>query len=141
MSEGETQTWPGLRRPLSHLPPGYPAHSWAAIAGRYDDGRQPAMHRLVEQIIASPYVSGVFGQTSHLTLFVSQTPEVSRTANVLRIEQTPGGRIAFEYIEAFDEPRRWTRECAPDDAFATFERFLELQKWFVQSPGAEPPPA
>jgi hypothetical protein len=135
MSEEEARTWPGQRRPLRHGFHGYPAHSWSAIAARYDGG-QPAMHRLVAEIMASPYVSGVFGQTSHYRLSISQTPEVNTSANVLHIEQTPEGRIAFEFIEAFDEPRRWMRECAPDEAFATFERFLQLQKWFVRSPGS-----
>lgn len=119
-----------------------PTYPWEEIAERYRTAAWKApMLELVERIIASPYAGGLYATTSMHTLIVGQTPELGWNDHLLFVEPiTDGGaitRIRFDFIEYPGPTRHWSRECAPEDAFATLERFLQLQRWFVRLP----PPA
>jgi hypothetical protein len=67
-------------------------------------------------------------------LLIVQTQEWNPYGEVLRISYDPAVcEFTFELQET-PSPRHkhWTRKCPPDRAFQTFERFLELKKWFVE---------
>ncbi|HEX8692923.1 MAG TPA: hypothetical protein VF746_10915 [Longimicrobium sp.] len=115
------------------------ARPWPEIAAFYRGiPWAGAMADLAERIAASEYAPGLFGATSMHTLLVAQTPEFERDAGVLRVEpvvestEPPKLRLRFEFVEQPGVERRWTRECAPEEGFATFLRFLQLQRWFVE---------
>jgi hypothetical protein len=88
---------------------------------------------LVEQIASSRYTSGTYGNKSMWDLVIVQTPEYDPDGEVLRISYDPVHReFNFELQEtASTLYKRWTRKCSTENAFRTFERFLELKKWFL----------
>src|SRR5260221_4811956 len=91
------------------------------------------MLTLVEEIAASPYASYLYGNTSMWNVLVMQTPEYDPDGEILRITYNPSQReFTFELQETTSTLyKRWNRKCSTDDAFRTFERFLQLKKWFV----------
>ena len=120
------------------MSPPVAAHSWEVIADTLRNViPSPSMADLVDRIVASPYAAKVHAFTSMDRLVVGPTPMIDWSVHYLMIEsifRNGVERIRFRY-ECPGAPRRWQRECAPEDAFATFERFLRLPGWSV------PPPA
>ncbi len=92
------------------------------------------MLALLEQIASSRYVHGLHANKSMWDLRVVQTAEYDPDGEILCISYDPAHReFNFELQEtASTLYKPWTRKCAAEDAFRTFERFLQLKKWFVE---------
>lgn len=95
------------------------------------------MAELVQAIVSSRYACGLYANTSMSILQIVQTPEYDPDGEILRISYDPALReFNFELQEAASGLyKRWTRKCAAERAFSTFERFLQLKKWFVEEKG------
>jgi hypothetical protein len=112
----------------------YKTSPWSNTATFYRSRSDfvPMLH-LVERIIASPYVHGLYANTSMWTLQIVQTPEYDPDGEILRIQYDPALReFTFELQETTSTLyKRWSRKCSAHSAFQTFERFLKLKKWFT----------
>jgi hypothetical protein len=77
------------------------------------------MVRLVEQIEASRYVSGVHGETSMHDLCLTQaTSSTFPDGPHLRISPRFDGTIEFRYIDTHVREKQWHRIVKEDDAFS-----------------------
>jgi hypothetical protein len=90
---------------------------------------QPLL-RLVEEIIASGYVHGIYATTSMATLCIAQTPEFEMNQNMLRVD-FERGRFFFSYHESLRINKAWKKECGRDEGFSTFEHVMNRLKWFL----------
>jgi hypothetical protein len=113
------------------------AHAWSDIVDFYREriehqigGMEPLL-RLCEQIAASRYVV-LAAHTSMFTLVIAQNQEsLERHLELLRIGHTVDGRLRFRFREAPLQPLAWSRDCAGDEGFAVFERFVcDSRRWF-----------
>jgi hypothetical protein len=91
------------------------------------------MHRFVSQVAASEYSTGIFPSMSMHTLLISQTSEFDRNHEMLEINfNSTDQTFRFEYWEhPVRTIKRWSKECAANEGFAAFERFLQLKRWFA----------
>jgi hypothetical protein len=89
---------------------------------------------LLEKIASSRYVHGLHGNKSMWDIRIVQTREYDPHGEILIIRYNPEDReFEFELQEtASTLYKNWTRKCAPEDAFRTFERLLHLKKWFIE---------
>ena len=115
------------------------AKSYQRMLERYNLPFEP-MFRLVKDIADSPYAFGLYGNTSMWDVLVVQTEEYDPYGEILKIKYDPSLRLfTFELLEtASTKSKRWTRTAAPEDAYRTFERFLQLKKWFALSGSSRP---
>jgi hypothetical protein len=118
----------------------YKASTWAEIAIRYGEVFHKAtvfepVLLLIQQIAGSRYASGTYVQKSMFDLFVVQTPEYDPNGEFIKISYDPELReFTFRLQEtASIEFKDFIRKCAAKDGFRTFERILELKKWFLQT--------
>ena len=119
----------------------YKARAWPDVAKSYqrmlESYKLPfePMLRLVKDVADSPYAFGLYGNTSMWNVQVVQTEEYDPDGEILRIKYDPSLQLfMFELQEtASTMYKRWSRTAAPENAFRTFERFLQLKKWFVFS--------
>jgi hypothetical protein len=67
-------------------------------------------------------------------LRIVQTSEYDPDGEILIISYDPDcHEFKFELQEtASTLYKRWTRKCKEEEVFQTFERFLQLKKWFVE---------
>jgi hypothetical protein len=119
---------------------------WKEIGSFYRelaDGGQSlqGMHRLVQQIEASPYASGIYGTTSMSDLLVTQTPQQPVGSNpgntYLRVSPRSDGTIELRYVDTHVEEKQWHRVVKNDEAFAMLVKVFEALHWFGYS-GVEP---
>ncbi len=98
--------------------------------------RQPSLHgmlTLVNQIIASPYVEGLFPWQSHWDLCLTQTPvEYPYNGPRLRISPLTSEKIEFRYIDTEIVEKQWRRYVDAEHAFARLESFLQQLHWFTR---------
>src|SRR5215472_16218263 len=119
----------------------YKARAWPNVAKSYqrmlETYKLPfePMFHLLKDIADSPYAFGLYGNTSMWDVLVVQTEEYDPYGEILKIKYDPSLRLfTFEPLETGSTKfKRWTRTAAPEDAYRTFERFLQLKKWFVFS--------
>ncbi|SRR6266481_699581 len=117
----------------------YKAQLWPDVVNSYrrlvETHEMPfePMLALVEEIAASPYAFGLYGNTGMCKLSVVQTQEYDPDGEILQVSYDPAQReFTFELQETTSTLyKRWNRKCSADKAFPTFERFLQLKKWFV----------
>jgi hypothetical protein len=116
----------------------FKAKSWDYIVEQYShlasvNSSYYPMQCFASQVAASEYSKSLFPAVSMHTLLISQTPEFDRHHEVLEInfhgsDQT----FVFEYWERPSiKIKRWRKECGAEEGFGTFERFLQLKKWFA----------
>ena len=91
------------------------------------------MLQLVKLIAASRYASGTWATTSMTELLVVQTAEYDPDGEILRIIYNPKSQeFNFELQETSSTLyKRWNRQCSAENGFQTFERFMQLKKWFI----------
>ena len=112
---------------------------WKDIAVFYRglaDGGMPVhgMLRLVEQIEASCYAAGIFGETSMHDLCVTQTARGGFPERpYLRISPRLDGTMEFRYVDTHVHSKQWHRVVNDDDAFARLVGFFDQLHWFAQS--------
>jgi len=89
------------------------------------------MKDLVEQIAASEFAGRLYPITSMYALCISDLPEFDLEREMLRITfDSKSGQVKLEYQETVSPLyKRWTKLCPPDQAFASFVRFLKLKNW------------
>ena len=109
---------------------------WKDIAAFYrdlvDHGMQiRRMLHLTEQIEASHYAAGVFGETSMHDLCVMQTDGAFWEGPHLRISPRFDGTIEFRYVDTHVTARQWHRTVRDDDAFARLIGFFDQLHWFA----------
>jgi hypothetical protein len=122
---------------MSHVR--YKALPWPDVAKSYqrmlEEYKQPfrPMLRLVKDIADSPFAFGLYGSTSMWDVQVVQTEEYDPDGEILKITYDPAhNEFTFELQETSSTLyKRWSRKCSTDKAFQTFERFLQMKKWFV----------
>ncbi|HZU32637.1 MAG TPA: hypothetical protein VFB79_16080 [Candidatus Angelobacter sp.] len=118
--------------------PIYKAQTWPDILKLYrsreEKTRFSPMLVLLEQIASSRYAGGLYANTSMWDVLVVQTQEYDPDGEVLRISYNPGlQEFHFELQETSSTLyNRWARKCPAEKAFHTFERFLQMKKWFVE---------
>jgi hypothetical protein len=108
---------------------------WKDIAAFYRDlvsrGMQiQAMLHLTEQIEASRYATGIFGETSMHDLCVMQTAGAFWEGPYLRISPRFDGTIEFRYLDTHVIARQWHRVVKDEDAFARLIGFFDQLHWF-----------
>jgi hypothetical protein len=111
---------------------------WNDIADFYRDlvrrGMQiQGMLRLTEQIEASPYSAGIFGETSMHDLCIMQTSGAFWQGPYLRISPRFDGTIEFRYIDTQIIARQWHRVVKEDDAFGRLVGFFDQLHWLAKS--------
>jgi hypothetical protein len=83
------------------------------------------MTRLVEQIEASRYVSGVHGETSMHDLCLTQVASSAFPDGPhLRTSPRFDGTVEFRYIDTHVREKQWHRMVKEDDAFSRLVLFL-----------------
>jgi hypothetical protein len=94
------------------------------------------MLRLVEQILASRYATGIFGWTSHFDLKISQHVNVIHTDSYpyLHISVLHNGMLEFRYIDTPITELQWNRVVPEARAFAQLEHFFRQLHWFNDIP-------
>jgi hypothetical protein len=109
---------------------------WNDIAAFYRDllGRglqiQGMLH-LTEQIEASRYATGIFGETSMHDLCVTQTAAGGFSDGpYLRISPRFDGTVEFRYVDTHVTARQWHRVVKDEDAFARLVGFIDQLHWF-----------
>jgi hypothetical protein len=116
--------------------------SWTSVIERYRRTPIPAMAELAAAIAGSPHGHELYPLTSMHDLLISQFPEFEWNREVLRIRPLEWSdlakfRLRFEFTEEpFPTDRHWTYECPVEEGYRRFERFLQLQKWFLDPPVA-----
>jgi hypothetical protein len=97
------------------------------------------MVRLVEQIEASSYVTGVWAWTSVHDLCVAQMPVTHpfHAGSYLRISPMFDGNIEFRYLDTYFKSRQWQRIVPEAEAFLRLERFFEQLNWFGRRSAGE----
>lgn len=97
---------------------------------------QVEMEKLVCSIESSPFVSGLFGWTSHCELQIVQTyVDAPYRGPFLRIRQLGSAkRIEFCYLDTHVESRQWRREVDSSEAFSQLVHFFEQLHWFTTYP-------
>ncbi len=88
------------------------------------------MVRLVEEITSSRYAQGIFAVTSHATLCISQNQNTDLKGNLLLIDFFEN-HFTFAYREEYFTGKKWIKECAAENGFATFEYVMAKLKWFL----------
>jgi hypothetical protein len=123
---------------------------WSDIRAFYEKlpRREPgfdSMRNLVEEIIKSRYVSGIYAWTSMHTLCIVQT-EVRYPYSGPRLMISPtddgtpfgrpllDGKIAFRYIDTNIKDKQWHRTVEGKDGFARLEKFFYQLHWFYPIP-------
>jgi len=109
---------------------------WKDIAAFYRDlvdrGMQiQGMLHLTQQIEASHYAAGVFGETSMHDICVMQTDGAFWEGPYLRISPRFDGTVEFRYIDTHVSARQWHRIVKDDDAFARLVGFFDQLHWFA----------
>jgi hypothetical protein len=109
---------------------------WKDIAAFYRDlvrrGMQiQGMLHLTEQIEASRYATGIFGETSMHDLCVMQTAGAFPLGPYLRISPRFDGTVEFRYIDTHVSARQWRRVVKDEDAFARLIGFFDQLHWFA----------
>jgi hypothetical protein len=115
------------------------ARTWSEIKRHYLQLGLQGMVRLIEQIEASSYVTGVWAWTSMYDLCVAQMP-VTDPLNVgsyLRISPLFNGNVEFRYLDTYAKDRQWHRVVAEREAFSRLERFFDQLNWFGRRPERE----
>jgi hypothetical protein len=128
---------------MSHVT--YKTSPWAEIVKLYSravigsGSRFEPMLILLQQIASSRYADWLYGNKSMLDLLIVQTPEYDPDGEILKISYAPDlCEFTFEHQETSSILyKRWTRKCTAEDAFQTFERFLQLKKWFLEEKKAD----
>jgi len=89
------------------------------------------MVRLVQQIEASKYATGIHGETSQCDLCITQLPTTAYPDGPhLRISPRTDGVIEFRYLDTNVRQKQWHRTVKDDEAFARLERFFDQLRWF-----------
>jgi hypothetical protein len=127
------------------LPIGGSRESWTAMIPlwlevkefyREAAGREPrlaAMVRLVDDILASRYASGLFPWTSMYVLCVTQGAAIKPyDGPFLRIAPHLDGPIEFRYLDTSIADRQRHRLIKEGDAFARLELFIDRLHWFAR---------
>jgi hypothetical protein len=124
-------------RPRNDLPV-YRAKPWEEVVeffaglARHNSPFEP-LHSFVVEVATSRYAATLFPATSMHTLLISQSAQFDRRKEVLEVEFRAGEqKFFFQYWESEGAKKRWSKECEGGAAFRTFERFLELKKWFPE---------
>ena len=109
---------------------------WKDIAGFYRDlvyrGMQiQGMLNLAEQIEASRYATGIFGETSMHDLCVMQTDGAFWERPHLKISPRFDGTMEFRYIDTFIREKQWHRVVEEDAAFLRLVGFFDQLHWFA----------
>ena len=89
------------------------------------------MVRLVEQIEASRYVSGVNGETSMHDLCITQIATSAYPDGPhLRISPRFDSTVEFRYIDTYVKEKQWHRVVNEDDALSRLVLFFDQLHWF-----------
>jgi hypothetical protein len=109
---------------------------WSEIAEHYrdlveHDWDMRPMLRLVEQMTASDYATGIHATTSVSTLCIAQTAEFEFDKEMLRVYLRQG-RFIFEYRESPYSINTWKKECENDQGFETFQHVVSQLGWFLK---------
>jgi hypothetical protein len=109
---------------------------WAEIRSYYEklphgEAYFDSMRNLVEEIVKSRYVVGIYAWTSMHDLCVVQT-EVTYPYNgpYLRISPLRDGKVKFLYIDTYIKDKQWHRTVEGKDSFARLEKFFHQLHWF-----------
>ena len=125
----------------------YTTTPWPVIVEYYRDDVSGSVNHpfapmlvLLEKIALSRYVYGLYGNKSMWDLRIVQTQEYDPDGEGLIIKYDPDRQeFGFELQEAASAlHKRWTRKCVAEDAFRTFEQFLQSKKWFIEEKTADP---
>jgi hypothetical protein len=93
----------------------------------------------VSEVANSRFSEGLFPTTSMHDVWISQTEIFEMYYEVLVIKfDFKREKFLFQYFETPYAKDPWERECNVDDAFKTFERFLELKAWFLKTSKEQP---
>jgi hypothetical protein len=109
---------------------------WKDIAAFYRDlvsrgmAIQGMLH-LTEQIEASRYATGIFGETSMHDLCVMQTDGAFWEGPHLKISPRFDGTMEFRYIDTFIREKQWHRVVKEDEAFSRLVVFFAQLHWFA----------
>jgi hypothetical protein len=117
-----TQPWTKIRSYYEGLPHGVQAFD--------------SMRNLVEEIVKSRYVAGIYAWTSMHDLCIVQT-EVTYPYDgpFLRISpKCPDGKLEFRYIDTHIKDKQWHRTVDAKDGFARLEGFFYQVHWFYPVP-------
>jgi hypothetical protein len=111
---------------------------WKDIAAFYRDlasgGMQiHGMLHLAEQIEASRYATGIYGETSMHDLCIMQTAGAFPGGPYLRISPRFDGTVEFRYVDTHVSARQWHRVVKEDDAFGRLVGFFSQLHWFAKS--------
>jgi hypothetical protein len=108
--------------------------SWQVIATFYDDmvlrHHQPfePMRAIVHRLAASPSASELHGNTSMLTLLVSNEPAHSWMENVLRVTFLPESQeFEFEYSHYYADTNTTNKRCSVSEGWDTLARFVRYK--------------
>src|SRR5262249_1897658 len=88
--------------------------------------------QLVEQIGASRYVHGIYGEISmHNLRIITRLPQSAfPDGPYLTISPLFDGSMEFRYFDTFVRQMLWHRKVSKTEAFATLERFFDQLHWF-----------
>jgi hypothetical protein len=93
------------------------------------------MVRLVEQIEASRYAKGVYGETSMQDLYLTQTASRAYPDGPhLRLSPGSDGTIEFRYVDTYVRAKQWHRVVKMDDGFSRLVGFFDQLHWFAREP-------
>ena len=126
------------------MPSVIPARPWPDILSSMGSLPWP-FQRFIEQIVQSRYAENLFAYTSMHVVVIAQTREIQdgqerlflafdpeRTRVRMALTDEPAW-ITESRMPRLKGRKTWTREVAPEKAFATFEKFLRRVGWV---PGA-----
>jgi hypothetical protein len=125
------------RIPKPHL---FKSRSWGDIARSFAELAEAnsyfqPMSQLVSEIATSKYAIGLFPIKSMHDLWISQSEEFEMWHEALLIRfDVINHKFLFQYVENPYVKNPWQRECPEATGFQTFERFLEMKKWFLKFP-------
>ena len=110
---------------------------WKDIVDRYRDLANRGMPiqgmlHLTEQIEASRYAAGIFGQTSMHDLCITQTADDGFRGPHLRVSPRFDGTIEFRYVDTHVTARQWHRVVKEEDAFGRLVGFFDQLHWFAK---------
>jgi hypothetical protein len=114
--------------------------SWSDVVISFNERAEanPAFQPIldfVSEVANSRFSEGLFPTTSMHDVWISQTEIFEMYYEVLVIKfDFKREKFLFQYFETPYAKNLWERECDLEDAFNTFERFLELKKWFLETP-------
>ncbi len=83
-------------------------------------------------MIQSQYKSGIYGYTSHATLYIGQHPVLDENNAVLKISHKPNeSEVNFSYKGDNSPKYTWNKSFPEKQIKVEFNKFIKETKWII----------